>query len=92
MITTAFVYFAVFVLTAVLVLLTPFQDSGGFPADVDTAMEGLSVYLGYAGVFIPLPVLSNIITLAVGLEISILTFRIIRWVFSFVPIVGGRAS
>jgi len=90
MITSAFIYLASLVIALFLLLLSPFQGSSGFPEGVDTAMATAASYVGYIDVFIPLSVLHTVIVFVIGFEMVSFFFKLMRWLFSFMPFVGGR--
>lgn len=90
MITTAFIYLAGLVINGVLVLMTPLGNSNGFSADVDAAVTGAATYIGRANTFVDLAAVQTVILFIITFEITIMTFYLIRWLFGYVPVVGGR--
>jgi len=90
MITTAFVYLAGVMISAILLILSPLGFDNGFPEGLQTGVDFLATYIGKADVFIPLDAVLDVITFAIAFEISILTFYVLRWLFSYMPFVGGK--
>jgi len=88
MITTALVYFSVALIIVFLGALSLIPGDSGFPAEVDTYMGYVATYIGKADVFIPLDTLFFCISFIVTFEVAIVSFKIIKWLFSYVPFVG----
>lgn len=88
MITTGFIYLAGILISGMLLILSPLGGDGGFPEGIDTSMTFLATYIGYADVFFPIQTLFQALTFAVTFEITIFTFYVLRWLFSYMPFVG----
>jgi len=91
MISSAFIVFASLVISVILLALTPFQGSSGFPAGVDSAVAGLNYYISYVDVFFPIAPINAVIMFIISFEITLFTFKLLRWLYSFIPWFGGRA-
>jgi hypothetical protein len=90
MITTAFIYLASGVITLLLLPLTPFKNSNGFPSSVDTAISSASTYIARADTIIPLSAVETVLTWVIAFEVMVVYFYIMRWLVSYIPGVGGR--
>jgi len=87
MIADVFITISGYVL-AVLVNLLPV--STGFPASVATAFTTLGSYVGVLDPIVPIDTLRTVLVLLVSIELIIFTFKTAKWLFSHVPLVGGR--
>lgn len=90
MISTAFVFFAGLVFQIILLPFTLLGDSQGFPESVDTAVASVASYTGVAGNFIPMDSIHTLVMFIITFEITIVWFYLMRWMFGFLPVVGGR--
>lgn len=87
MISTAFVLFAYYVVSLLLVV---FPASDGFPADVLTAFTNIGGYTAIINTLVPLGTLSTIIGLIIAVELLIFAFNALRFIMGYVPVVGGK--
>lgn len=65
-------------------------DSTGFPVEAHTAVQGLGGYFGIWSPILPISTLLTVLTLVVGVEVGIFTFKTIKWIISHIPMVGGK--
>jgi len=64
--------------------------SEGFPPEV---MQGASFLGSQIGIFepiLPIATLSIVLTILIGAEIGIWSFKTFKWVFSHIPVIGGK--
>lgn len=87
MITTAIINTAWGLISMVFNFL---PQGGTFPEDAHQAMIYLGNYLGILDPLVPINTLGIIVTLVVGVELSIFSFKTIKWIISHIPMVGGR--
>jgi len=71
-------------------LIGLFPLSTGFPQDVHTAASSLGGYLGILSPLVPLDTLATVVGLVFAVELSIFAFKTFKWLFSHVPIIGGK--
>jgi hypothetical protein len=71
-------------------ILSFFPDSSGFPADVDNAILHIAGYVGILDPIVPLQTLATVLSLVIAFELSVFGFKALRWLFSHVPMIGGR--
>lgn len=89
MITTLLMTLGEFVINGIVLLL---PTGTGFPTEVGSAVTYFSGYLGVVDPLLPLDTLHTIIMLVIGLEVAILSFKMVRWLFGYVPFVGGKGN
>lgn len=87
MISTAFVYIAYYTLN---LLLKVFPMSTGFSTDVTNAFTQLGGYTAIINTLVPLETLATVVSLVISFELLIFAFKGIRFVFGYVPAVGGK--
>jgi len=85
MLLSAFLYMGGFILSTLVAVL---PASTGFPAEVMTAATTFGGYLGIAYPILPLETLHTIILLTISFEVTLFTFKFVRWVISFIPFFG----
>jgi len=90
MIATAFIYLASLLIGIMLALLYPFQGSNGFPTGVDSAITAAASYTAKANTFISITAIHDVLMFVIAFEIILLYFYIMRWLFGYLPIIGGR--
>lgn len=87
MISTAFVYFAYYVLS---LLFAVFPESSGFPEEVLTAINYIAGYTAIINTLVPMETVGTILGLVITFELAVFAFKGLRFVFGYVPFVGGR--
>jgi len=87
MITSLFIGLGALIIDTIVFLL---PTGNGFPAEVSSAVNYFAGYVGVVDPLLPLDTLHTIILLVIGLEIAVLTFKMVRWLFGHVPFVGGK--
>lgn len=87
MITTAFIYFGNALLGFVLAI---FPVSTGFPQQFNDAVNYIAGYAGMFDTLVPISTLATAVGVLFSVELIILTFKATKWIFGYVPIVGGR--
>jgi len=87
MITDAFINFAY---TVVNFIFGIFPTGGTFPTAFHTAMSTLGGYVHLLDPLVPMATLLTCVTLVFGVEIGVFGFKVFRWLFSYVPLVGGK--
>lgn len=87
MIMTALINTGAYIANLILFI---FPDSNGFPAEVTTAFETLGGYVGILDPIVPIATLLTCLLLIVTFELTLFAFKAIRWLFGFVPFMGGR--
>jgi len=87
MIFTAFVYLASYIL-AILVLALPTSD--GFPSEVTAAFATMGGYIQILDTLLPISTLAAVLLVLTGVELAIFGFKTIKWLISYIPLVGGR--
>jgi len=89
MITSAFIALAALVITLLLLPLSLFGTNHGFPDSVDVAVSFISDYVSkYANTFFPLDDLQVAISFIIVFELSIILFKVLRWVWGYMPFIG----
>jgi len=71
-------------------LISLFPVSTGFPPEVLEASHVLGGYLGILGPLVPLDTLAVCVAIVFSVEVSIFGFKTLKWLFSHVPLIGGR--
>lgn len=87
MISNAFIAIALYIVNLVLSI---FPSSAGFPASFDTAITQVSGYIGIFSPIFPINTMATILGLVIAFEIAVFTFNGLKWIFSYVPLIGGR--
>lgn len=85
MITSAFINTAYYVLGFFVNL---FPISTGYPQEVTTAFRWIGGYVGMLDPLIPVSTLSQTVGIVVVVELIILSFTSLSWIFSKIPIIG----
>jgi len=65
-----------------------FPLSAGFPAEVQTAFTWLGGYIGILDPLVPVSTLLTCVSIIFSVELAILSFRILSWVYSKIPFIG----
>jgi hypothetical protein len=73
-------------------IINIFPSGTGFPTEVHTAFSTLGGYVGLMDVFVPVSVMLWCLTLVFGVEIAIFGFKTIKWIISFIPLIGGKGN
>ncbi len=71
-------------------IIEKLPNSIPLPTELFSAFSLAGSYLSMLSPIIPLVTLSTIILLVLAVEISMLSFRTIRWIVSYIPFIGGR--
>jgi len=87
MIISLFIGLGAFIIDSIVFLL---PEGSGFPANVTSAVNYFAGYVGIVDPLLPLSTLHTIILLVIALELAILTFKMVRWLFGYVPFIGGK--
>lgn len=87
MILTALILMGIFIVDTILLI---FPSSSGFPVQVDTAITSISGYVGILSPILPLSTMSQILALIIIYELSIFGFKAFKWLFSYIPFIGGK--
>jgi len=69
-----------------------FPTGSTFPTEVHTAFSTLGSYVGLMDVFVPVSTMLWCLTLLFGIEIAIFGFKTLKWVISFIPMIGGKGN
>jgi len=89
MITTFLIFLAVTVLSTIVNF---FPVSSGFPQEAIDSVSYIGGYIGMLDPLVPVSTMFTILGLIIALELSIFGFRTLRWLFSYLPFIGGRSS
>jgi len=89
MISTAFVYLAAYIVSTILFV---FPQSSGLSTQATSAIASLGGYVGMFNPLIPIDTVLQIILLVISFELAVFGFRAFRWLFSHVPLVGGKST
>ena len=87
MIISAFINFASY---SVNLLLALFPSSNGFPIEVSNSISIISGYIGILSPIVPIDTMATIISLIISFELAVFSFKGLKWIFSFIPLIGGR--
>jgi len=87
MIADAFIAFGIFVASVVTSIFPP---SNGLPTEAMVALQSLYGYVGMLNPLVPVDTLGVILGLYITFELSIFGFKTFRFLFSHVPLVGGK--
>jgi len=71
-------------------LISLFPPSTGFPEEVLDAAHVLGGYLGILDPLVPLDTLAVVVGIVFSVELGIFGFKTLKWLFSHVPLIGGR--
>jgi len=87
MITSALLNFAYFLLFN---LLSIFPTGGTFSSTLHDAIAHLGAYLTLLDPIAPLSTLLTLVMLSFSVELAFFAWRALRWLISFVPLIGGN--
>jgi len=87
MITTAIINLGYYVIT---LLLLPFPSSTGFDSATIEAFTVYGSYTAFVDSLVPMSVLATSLALITTLELSVFSFKGLRWAIAHLPFVGGR--
>lgn len=87
MITAFFYNFAFAILSAIINI---FPTGTGFPTEVHTAVAGIGKYIQLIDTLVPISTLATVIGLVFTVEIAFFGFKTLKWLLSFIPIIGGK--
>lgn len=76
-------YFIAFVISVIPV-------STGFPAEFLEAVSGLGGYISMFDMVLPVATLGTVLGIMFSVEIGIFGFKTFKWVWSHIPMFGGR--
>ncbi|MFA6251562.1 MAG: hypothetical protein WC603_02975 [Candidatus Paceibacterota bacterium] len=71
-------------------LIGLFPSGTGFPEGFHTAMATLGGYVHLLDPLVPMATLLTCVTLIFTVEIAIFGFKVLRWILSHVPFLGGK--
>lgn len=87
MIVDALISVAVFLLSGIVGL---FPQSTGLPAEVHNAFAFFGGYLSMLDPLVPIATLGTCVSILLSVELLLFGFKILRWIISHVPFVGGK--
>lgn len=87
MIITYLIQISIFIINLILSI---FPTSAGFPPQFDTAINTLAGYTGMFSPILPLATLATVLSLIIAFELAVFTFKALKWLFTHVPLIGGR--
>jgi len=87
MITNALISLGNFILSG---LVNLFPTSTGFSSGVFDGADYLGNMVGRYNVIIPVGTLATILGLIIAVELSIFTFKTFKWMFGYIPFIGGK--
>jgi len=64
--------------------------SSGFPSEFFDAETGLGGYLGMFDILLPIATLGTVLGIMFSVEIGIFGFKTFKWIWSHVPLFGGK--
>jgi len=67
-----------------------FPAGSGFPSEVHSAAIALGGYFQLLSPLVPIPTLVFIVGLVFAFEMVMFSFRTIRWLVGYVPMIGGK--
>jgi hypothetical protein len=73
-------------------LIGLFPVGNGFPSEVHSAFTSLGGYVGLIDAFAPISVMLWCLTFIFGVEIAMFGFKTLKWLLSFIPIIGGKGN
>jgi len=85
MITEAFINIAYYIISLIIAI---FPQSTGFPSQVTTAFTYIGGYLGILDPLVPISTLVQTVSIVIGVQLLILTFRMVQWAYSKLPFIG----
>jgi len=71
-------------------VLSIFPTSAGFPPEFSSAVGTIAGYAGMFDPMVPMSTLATAVSLIFTIELLILTFKATKWLFAYIPFVGGR--
>lgn len=71
-------------------LLSLFPIGGNWPQAVHTSAQSLGGYLDIISPIVPISTLATVISLIFTIEIAFFSWRTLKWIFSFIPVIGGK--
>ncbi len=71
-------------------LLSLFPIGGNWPDEVHTGAIALGEYLNIISPIVPINTLATVIALVFTVEIAFFGWRTLKWIFSFIPVIGGK--
>jgi len=85
MITSAFVFATYYLLNLIIQV---FPLSAGFPVEVAAAFQYVGSYFQMLDPIVPVETFGTVVGILVSVELVILTYRIVEYIYSKVPIIG----
>lgn len=61
-----------------------------FPEVVGTAFSTFGGYLSLISPIVPISTMATILGLVITIELTLFAFRTVKWIASFIPVIGGR--
>jgi len=71
-------------------LISLLPASEGFPSSVSSAFSSIGGYFAFLDSFIPTSDLLTAVGILFSVEITLFVFKVVRWVVSFIPFIGGK--
>lgn len=87
MIVDAFIYLAG---SIILLLVQIFPKESTLGLDFSGAFDYAGQYVTFLNGIAPLDTMMQCLTLIISIEITVLLFKAIKWMVSYIPIVGGK--
>lgn len=67
-----------------------FPISTGFPPAFNDSVAQISGYAGIIDSLVPVQTLLTVLTIVFSVEIAIFVFKFFRFIFGYVPLIGGK--
>jgi hypothetical protein len=87
MIMDAFISISTFLLSGIVSL---FPASSGLPSEVGDAFAYFGGHLAILDPLVPIATLGTCVGILLSVELLLFGFKILRWILSHVPFVGGK--
>jgi len=72
------------------ILLSIFPTSSGFSSETITAFQTVGGYTTIINTIVPMNTLGQILGLVIAYEILLFTFRGVRFIIGYIPLIGGK--
>jgi len=89
MIVDAFLSLLTYILTLVISI---FPNGNGLPDEVMTASTVIGGYAHTFDALLPIDTLFTVLTLTISVQLAIGAFNALRWIVSYIPLIGGRGN
>jgi len=87
MITTGLINIAYYILNW---LISLFPVGSNLPTSVHTAASYLGSFFALSDPLVPTSTLATVIGLVFAVEIAFFGWRTLKWILSFIPLIGGK--